>query len=151
MPCLLLSHHSHFCAFRFYYAFSTFMLVKYQSNMLAQKQLLPVAGHISIVWPPFVTDSLSCHLSHMAATCAQCLCISLRTPLAYEVESAHIKLQISSSGHLLIWVSCTVDLRLCMSWLAVYCSCSWWEHSTWHEPWYSDVHEGFRHSSLYLK
>ncbi len=46
---------------------------------------------------------------------SQCLCISLRTPLAYKVEAAHIKLQISSSRHLLMWVSCTVDLRLCMS------------------------------------
>ena len=45
----------------------------------------------------------------------QCLCVSLQTPLAYKVESADIELQISSSGHLVMWASCTMDLRLCMS------------------------------------
>ena len=40
---------------------------------------------------PFVTNSL------LQTSQPQCLCISLRTPLAYKVESAYITLQTSSS------------------------------------------------------
>ena len=58
-PCLVLSsHHSHFCAL------STFMFVKHQSKPLAQKQLLPVVGHICEC--PLLQTHCCKRLSHSA-------------------------------------------------------------------------------------